>query len=168
MKQTNKNFIFNVGYQMLMYLFPLVSSAYVSRILGAENLGTYAYVNSIGTICGMFGLLGISNYGNREVAKVRDDRKILSNIFSSIYTLQIILSSLVLILFSLFAIVSNVENRTLYFIQIIHLLSVLFDISWLFFGLEKFKITLTRNFVVKVISTVLIFVFVNSRNDLWI
>ena len=78
MKSTNKNFIFNVGYQLLMYLFPLLSAAYVSRILGSQNLGTYSYVNSIGTLCGMFGMLGISNYGNREVAKARDQREELS------------------------------------------------------------------------------------------
>ena len=168
MKQTNKNFIFNVGYQMLMYLFPLVSSAYVSRTLGAENLGTYAYVNSIATICGMFGLLGISNYGNREVAKVRDDRGVLSTVFSSIYTLQIILSSAVLVLFSVAVIFIELDNKILYLIQIVHLLSVLFDISWLFFGLEKFKLTLTRNFVVKVVSTIFIIVFVKSEKDLWV
>ena len=85
MKQQNKNFILNVGYQLLMYLFPLVSAAYVSRVLGANNIGLYSYVNSIVTICGMFGLLGISNYGNRETAKVRDDRKKLSEVFLCLY-----------------------------------------------------------------------------------
>ena len=168
MKSTNKNFIFNVGYQLLMYLFPLLSAAYVSRILGSQNLGTYSYVNSIGTLCGMFGMLGISNYGNREVAKARDQREELSKIFSSIYTLQLILSFAVIICFSVTIICLPIENKTLYVIQILHLLSIAFDISWLFFGLEKFKTTLTRNFVVKCISTVLIFLLVKTEKDLWI
>ena len=73
MKEQSKNFIFNVGYQLIMYLFPLITAAYISRVLGVENLGTYSYVSSIVTICGMFCLLGISNYGNREIAKIRDD-----------------------------------------------------------------------------------------------
>ena len=81
MKQQYKNYLFNAGYQLVMYLFPLVISAYVSRVLGAENMGIYAYANSIVSICGMFGLLGIANYGSRETAKHRDNKEELSEIF---------------------------------------------------------------------------------------
>ena len=116
MKQQNKNFILNVGYQLLMYLFPLVSAAYVSRVLGANNIGLYSYVNSIVTICGMFGLLGISNYGNRETAKVRDDRKKLSEVFSSVYTLQLMLSAVVLAVYILAITVIPTDNKRLFYV----------------------------------------------------
>ena len=168
MKQQNKNFILNVGYQLLMYLFPLVSAAYVSRVLGANNIGLYSYVNSIVTICGMFGLLGISNYGNRETAKVRDDRKKLSEVFSSVYTLQLMLSAVVLAVYILAITVIPTDNKRLFYIQALNILSVACDITWLFFGLEKFKLVLFRNFLVKLISLILILIFVRSENDLWI
>ena len=58
MKEQSKNFIFNVGYQLIMYLFPLITAAYISRVSGVENLGTYSYVSSIVTICGIFMSLG--------------------------------------------------------------------------------------------------------------
>ena len=102
MKQQNKNFVLNVGYQLLMYMFPLVTSAYISRSLGAENLGVYSYVNSIVSVCGMFCILGISNYGNRETAKVRDIRTELSKTFSSIYSLQLTMSFIVIAAYYLF------------------------------------------------------------------
>ena len=99
MKEQSKNFIFNVGYQLVMYLFPLVTAAYISRVLGAENLGTYSYVSSIVTICGMFCLLGISNYGNREIAKIRDDYDLRCKTFSEIFSLQLLLSVTVIIIY---------------------------------------------------------------------
>lgn len=48
------------------------------------------------------------------------------------------------------------------------MLSTLLDISWLYFGLEEFKKTVTRNILVKVISLALIFIFVKSKNDLYL
>ena len=47
------------------------------------------------------------------------------------------------------------------------MISCCFDINWFFFGLEKFKITVTRNIVIKIISLVFIFIFVKASNDLW-
>ncbi|MDT2907536.1 polysaccharide biosynthesis C-terminal domain-containing protein [Lactococcus lactis] len=42
------------------------------------------------------------------------------------------------------------------------------DVSWFFVGMEEFKKTVTRNIIVKIISTISIFSFVHSRNDLGI
>lgn len=167
MKQQNKNFVLNVGYQLLMYLFPLVSAAYVSRVLGAESIGIYSYVNSIATICGMFGILGIANYGNREVAKVRDDPKRLSETFSSIYCLQLLLSAAVLVLYITAITAIPTEHKSLFYIHALNIIAVGCDITWLFFGLERFKLVLFRNFLVKLASMLLILLLVHSSADLW-
>lgn len=166
MKEQSKNFIFNVGYQLVMYLFPLVTAAYISRVLGAENLGTYSYVSSIVTICGMFCLLGISNYGNREIAKIRDDYDLRCKTFSEIFSLQLLLSVTVIIIYCVIIFALNIEYKSLFIIEILNLLAISFDISWLFFGMEHFKITLTRNFLVKCVSMIFIVIFVRSSKDL--
>ena len=134
MKEQNKNFLFNVGYQILMYAFPLITSAYLSRVLGAEKIGIYSYVNSIVTIFGLFGLLGISNYGNREVAKVKDNRSELSSVFSSIYSLQIILSLSVFFIYTFLILVVPFSYKNIFVLNVFQLLSVVLDVSWLFFG----------------------------------
>jgi len=168
MKQQNKNFVMNVGYQLLMYLFPLATSAYISRTLGGENLGIYSYVNSIVTICAMFCILGISNYGNREVAKIRDNKLLLSQTFSSIYSLQLVLSSIVFVVYLAAVSIIQSDYKIIFVLQILHIVSAGLNISWLFFGLEKFKITLTRNFVIKVVSFILIVICVKGPGDLWL
>ena len=166
MKEQSKNFIFNVGYQLIMYLFPLITAAYISRVLGVENLGTYSYVSSIVTICGMFCLLGISNYGNREIAKIRDDYETRCKIFSEIFSLQLILSVIVISFYCIVVFAFNIEYKVLFIIEILNLLAIAFDISWLFFGMERFKITLTRNFLVKCVSMLFIVILVRSDKDL--
>lgn len=151
-----------------MYLFPLITSMYVSRTLGAENVGIYSYVNSIVTIFGMFCMLGIFNYGNREVAKQRENKLKLKEIFSAVYSLQIILSISVIIIYITVIFIFSMPYKSIFAIQVIYLFSVAFDVTWLFFGLEKFKITLVRNFIVKILTFLLIIFLVKSTNDLWI
>lgn len=75
MSSLKKNLAYNVAYQILVIILPLITAPYVSRVLGADGLGTYSYIFSIVTYFGLFGMLGIANHGNRSVALVRDNRQ---------------------------------------------------------------------------------------------
>lgn len=59
------------------------------------------------------------------------------------------------------------ENRIYALIQIFWVVGALSDINWFFFGIEKFKLTVTRNTVIKLITVASIFIFVHSKEDLW-
>lgn len=167
MKQVNKNFIYNVIYQIFIYLIPLVSVPYVSRTLGVSNIGVYSYTYSIVYYFMLASMLGINNYGSRSIAKCKDDKQKRSYQFCSIYLLQFILSLIMLCLYVLVAFIFGGQYRTMLFIQTIYLFSVIFDINWFFFGIEKFKLTISRNVIIKVLSLILIFIFVKNDNDLW-
>ena len=168
MKQENKNFLINIGYQALLMAFPLITVPYTSRVLGAESIGTYSYTYSIVNLFMLAGMLGISNHGNRSVARVRDDREKLSATFSSIYTIQLILCGLCLIGYVAYALLFSGPYAQIALLQLPFLLSVCFDISWLFFGMEQFLFPLTRNLAIKVASLVLMVLMVKSPEDLWI
>lgn len=163
-----KNFIYNIIYQILVLILPLITIPYVSRVLGAANIGIYSYTHSIAHYFILIAMLGINNYGNRTIAKYRNDKQELSKQFISIYTLQIISTIFMLICYLLYINMFNVEYKQIAVIQTIYIASAMFDINWLFFGLEKFKITITRNTLIKVLSLILIFVFVKEKSDLWI
>lgn len=49
--------------------------------------------------------------------------------------------------------------------QSIQILAVAIDISWFFVGMENFKVTVTRNILVKIISIFCIFTFIHNKND---
>lgn len=162
-----KNYIYNSTYQILLMILPLVTSPYISRVLGANSIGIYSYTYSIVFYFGLFANLGISTYGNREIARCRDDQKQLNRCFSSIFLLHVLLSFIAIICYLAFVFVAESEYRTIALIQLIYLVSVLFDISWFFFGIEEFKITVGINALIKVATTILIFVFVRDKGDLW-
>ena len=162
-----KNFIYNVFYQMFIIILPLITIPYVSRVLGSKGIGIYSYTYSIVYYFMLIALLGINNYGNRTVAKVRDDKEKLSKAFSSIYAIQLVMSLLMLFFYVLYILLFDSRYSLISSIQIIYLISCIFDIGWFFFGLEEFKITVTRNTVVKIISLICIFLFVKTSYDLW-
>lgn len=163
-----KNFIYNVGYQLLTVITPLVTSPYISRVLGAGNLGIHNYTFSIAEFFVMFAMLGTKNYGNRQIAMVRDDREKLSETFWSVYAFQLVSSSIMVILYLLYILLFCQENKDIALIQGIYVLTAVTDISWFFFGLEEFKITVTRNIAIKIVGLIGIFVFVNDQQDLWL
>ena len=164
--QIVKNFIYNVSYQLLVIILPLITVPYVSNILGAEGIGNYAFTYANMQYFIIFGMVGISIYGNRNIAYVRDNKEKLKNTFYSIYTLQLITTTISLILYLIFVLVFNNKGyRWLYIAQGINILAAMVDISWLFIGLEQFKKTVFRNTIVKLVSLASIFIFVKSSED---
>ena len=81
MGSVKKNIIYNISYQILILIVPFITSPYVSRVLGPEGLGTYSVTTAIVKYFTLFALLGMSNYGNRTIAK----NQLISNTQESIY-----------------------------------------------------------------------------------
>ncbi|WP_195194733.1 oligosaccharide flippase family protein [Bifidobacterium longum] len=168
MSSLKKNLAYNVAYQILVIILPLITAPYVSRVLGADGLGTYSYIFSIVTYFGLFGMLGIANHGNRSVALVRDNRQKVSEAFSNTYIIQLCTTVIALLLYFLFIYCWFSGDKTIAYIESIIVLSYILDITWFFFGLEQFAVTVTRNAIIKIATVVAIFIFVRSREDLWI
>lgn len=167
MNTTNKNFIYNIIYQLLIFLIPLIITPYISRVLGVANIGIYSFTYSIVYYFMLASMLGISNYGAREIAKCQNKEE-TSKKFKSIYLLQLILNLICISIYIFMLIFFKISQKNIMLIQLIFLVSVAFDINWFFFGKEKFKITISRNIIIKLMSLILIFIFVKKQSDLWI
>lgn len=164
-KSLLKNYIYNLIYQVLVLILPLVTTPYISRVLGAENIGIYSYTLSIVTYFILFGSLGVALYGQREIAYYQKDKKKYSIIFWEIVILRAITMTISLLLFYLIFVNGN-QYQIYYKILILELIGNCIDISWFFQGLEEFKKTVIRNMIIKLISVISIFTFVKSQNDL--
>lgn len=162
-----KNFIYNLIYQLLVLILPLITVPYISRVLGAEGIGTYSYTYSIAYYFMILAMLGLNNYGNRTIAKVRDDKIKLSKEFYSIYYLQLMMSITMVIIYLFYVMIFDNKYKIVSLIQMLYVVSSCFDVNWFFFGIEKFKLTITRNTIVKILSLILIFTFVKTPNDVW-
>lgn len=155
----------NSSYQLLHILIPIITAPYISRVLGAEGIGIYAFTNSIVVLFGMFATFGSATYGNREIAYHQNDKKKRSEIFWEINFLSWITTLLSYGVFLIFVILSN-HYQIIYLWQGFFILASVFDISWYFMGMEKFKIIVGRNFIIKLLSVICIFAFVHRPSDL--
>lgn len=167
MKAENKNFMYNIIYQLFLYIVPLILTPYISRVLGANNIGIYSYTYSIVYYFMLFTMLGINNYGSRNIAKLSKNKEEYSKKFWSIYSLQLILGMFMFLLYNLFHIFIIKKYSLIFMINNFFLLSAIFDINWFYFGLEKFKITIVRNTIIKVCSLFCVFTLVKTNLDLW-
>lgn len=168
MKTTSvkKNFAYQLIYQVLVIILPFITSPYISRVIGAEGLGIYSYSYSVAYYFVLFSLLGIANYGNRTIAQVRENQEKLSYVFSSLVVAHILFSVIFCIIYILY-VTLLAEDKLYAAIQVFYVLSGLFDISWFYFGIEKFKFTVTRNVIIRIINVICVFAFVHEKGDLW-
>lgn len=168
MKNLSKNLVYNIIYQVLLYIIPFILTPYLSRTLGATQIGEYSYTYSIVYYFMLFTLLGINNYGVRKISKAKREKDALGEAFSSIYGLQLFLGLISLIVYNLVSVVLLSTHYTILLIHNLFLTSAVVDINWFFFGIEKFDITVTRNAIIKVLSTLLIFMLVKSPDSILI
>lgn len=165
-KSVVKNYMYNLIYQILILILPLVTTPYLSRVLGAEGVGIYSYTYAIVTYFVLFGSLGIALYGQREVAYVQDNRTERKRVFFELIIVRFI-TLLVAVLIYIFTFMKGKQYQNYYSILLIELLAAGFDISWFFQGIEEFKKTVLRNVLVRIISVSLVFIIVKTSKDLW-
>lgn len=161
------NFIYQSLYQVLIILIPIFTAPYISRVLGADGVGIYSYTYSIASYFALAAKLGIHVYGNRCIAFVRDDKEKLNQTFSDLLAIHILWGLVVLFAYGIHIITSDTKYKIIVIVQSIYVIAEIFEINWLFFGLEKFKITVTRNSIIKILSLLAIFLFVKTKNDVW-
>lgn len=165
---TKVNIIYQVIYDILLMILPFLTSPYVARVLGANGLGIYSYYYSIATYFVLFSQLGIKNYGNRIIAKHRDNQEEVNELFSNLTTIHIIISLICVIVYISYIFTVNSNEKIYAIIMLAQVLSGLFDISWFYFGIEHFKLTVLRSTVIKILNVICVFTLVRSKSDLWI
>lgn len=167
MSSLKKNVIYSFIYQFLILFLPLVTAPYLSRVIGPNGIGIYSYSYSIALYFSFFTLLGLNNYGNREIASIQNDFKRRSKTFWEIYTMQFLSFLVCLVLYFFYSSYFAIDKKAA-IIQGIIIFSSVMDINWFFFGMEKFKITVIRNSIVKLITVICIFTFVKDSDDIYI
>ena len=163
-----RNLGYQTIYQILNIILPLITAPYLARVLGATQLGVFSYTTSVVAYFTLVAMLGTVNYGTRSIASVKEDKETRSRVFCEIYCLQVLSSVVAIIAYLIYVVFICKENYFVSTIQIITLIGALFDISWLFFGMENFKIIVTTSMVFRLATFFSILIFVKSSDDLWI
>ncbi|OMC63051.1 flippase, partial [Paenibacillus odorifer] len=164
-KSLVRNFIYNLIYTGLNLLFPLITAPYVSRVLGATNLGKVNFASTVVNWFVLFAAFGVTTYGVREVAKIKKKGKDLDKLFSEIFIINGVLSIIVTIiyLYVIFNVKEFNSEFSLFLIMSLSIILNMFSIDWFYQGIEEYRYITIRSTVFKVISLICIFLFVKEE-----
>ena len=158
-----KNFILSVSNQLMNILAPLITTPYVSRVLGVEGIGRYSYLESITSYFVLFAILGTATYAQREISYVQDNEYERSKVFYSTLILRCMTTTIMLVAYFFVF-----HDDVLLKIFAVNILTVAMDITWFFQGMEDFGKIMLKNMVFRVLSIIYTFLFIRAEEDLLI
>lgn len=161
------NFIYNISYELFRIIVPLITTPYISRILGSEGIGIYTLAHTYSQYFILFAGLGFSTYAARQLAYERDDPEQFQRTFWEIFLSKCALFSVALIIYVAYFFILGGSDIP-YKICVIYLIASMLDISYYFIAMENFKTVTIRNFIIKGLSLVLIFVLVKKPTQVWL
>lgn len=166
-KSIKKNAIFNVIKTMMGIIFPLITFPYVSRILSPNGIGKVNFANSIVSYFAIFASLGISSYGIREAAKIRQKKVALTKFVKEILVINLTATiiSYCFLFVALIYIPSLQAYKTLLIISGTSIILTTIGIDWLYGALEEFQYIAIRSIFFQFLSLCLLLLFVKSEDD---
>ncbi|QZY86422.1 oligosaccharide flippase family protein [Exiguobacterium acetylicum] len=155
-----KNYLYNLVYQILILIVPLILIPYLTQTIGIKGIGIYNYTFSIISYFVLFTLLGMNIYGSRKIAQST------RNEFWEIYLVQLV--SFVFLSLLLFVIITfiDIKYKNYLIFQVPLFISALFDVNWYFVGKQYFKMIVIRNTFIKLLTLLLVYLLVKNTNDL--
>lgn len=166
-KKIIENIVSLTGLQFASYILPLITLPYLTYVLGPDKFGLTQYAISLITYFQMFTDYGFNLSATRELAIVREDKKKVSEIFSTVMFIKLMLT--VISFVALLAIVTFIpkfsNDADVYLLTFGIVVGYVLFPTWLFQGMEYMKYTSILNIIGKVIFTVFIFVFIHQSSD---
>lgn len=167
MDKIGKNFVYNVLYHIFSLLTPIFVTPYITRLIPQDIIGANTILGVIASYFCIFGTLGMTYVGTRAISQSQVQKKNTESKFWELYKLQFSNYIVVIIIYLFFIILGN-ELKVLKMIYLIELIAYAIDISWFFQGMEDFKYISIRNTLIRIVSTISIFLFVKSSQDIGI
>lgn len=162
-----KNTVYNIIKTCSTIIFPLITFPYISRVLQADGVGKVNFGSSIVSYITLLASLGVTTYAVRECSKYKNEKSKLQEISSQIYSINVCSMFVAYVILGLLLVfVKPFHNYSV--LIIIQSLSVLFTVvgtEWLNMAMEEFKYITCRAIILQVISIILMFLFVNSKED---
>lgn len=162
-----KNFTSLSILQVANYIFPLVTLPYLVRVLGPEKYGLVNFATAFAAYFTIITDYGFNLSATQEISVNRENSNRISEIFSSVFTIKMLLFVLSSMLFFIVVIVFPIfkENLILFIITFGSVLGTALFPLWFYQGIERMKYILIISVSVRLITTVLIFVLIKSEDD---
>ncbi|APG75357.1 flippase [Lactobacillus delbrueckii] len=152
---------------LLNVIFPFITFPYISRVLDVSGVGKVNFASSIISYFSLIAALGINMFAIREGAKLRDNRKAISEFASKILTINLISTLIAYVLLAITILVVPILHR---YTDVIVLLSsqiilTTIGVNWLYTIFEEYSYMMLRDLIFKIVSVVLLFTMVRHHDD---
>lgn len=167
-KSIKKNFYYSAIQKFFSLLMPVVTFPYASRILLPDGIGKVNFSHSIVSYFAMIGALGITTYGIRDGAKVRNNKYDFTKFAKEVFSINLIstIVAYILLFLSLIFIKKLHPYTVIVLICSISLFLSVISVNWVFHAQEEFKYISLRSISFQLISLVYLFVFVKTKDDI--
>lgn len=166
-KNLLSNFLSLSFLQVAGYVFPLLTLPYLARVIGVEKFGEIAFASAVLIYFQTLVDYGFILSAVRDIARCRDDKQAVSEIYSRVMWARFLLTGLAFIL------LSGLIMFVPYFYQMRYILFLSFLLipghamfpDWMFQALEKMKYITIFNVLIKFIFTIAVFLFIKKQDD---
>jgi O-antigen/teichoic acid export membrane protein len=166
-KSLKKNALLNIFKTLLGVIFPLITFPYSSRILQPDGIGKVNFAQSVVSYFAIFAALGISSYGIREAAKLRDDKKQLSKFCKEIFILNCIsmIVAYITLIIAIFFIPKFIPYRSVLCVCSATIIFTTIGMDWLYKAEEDYSYITIRHLFFQVLSVFFLFIFIKTKDD---
>lgn len=166
-KTLAKNFTYLSLLQIAGYVFPFITMPYLSRVIGVDGFGKIAFASAIIVWVQTIVDWGFGFSATREVARNRDNKVVLSSIYSNVIWTKFFLAFICgLVLCVLIVFIPLLKENALILLFTFLLIPghILFP-DWFFQGMEEMKYTTIFNLSIKLAFTIAIFFVIKNKED---
>lgn len=163
-----ENYFFMTVLQLLNSFFYFLIYPYLIRSLGSEAYGVFIFATSIVTYFTFFINFGFDYPAVKEASENSNNKDVLKNILSKVFTAKLILAIPATIFFCLilFFIPFLRQNAIVFLLCYSQISVCLLFPQWYFQAIQKMKIVTYAQLASKVVTLPLIFIFVQTPDDL--
>lgn len=168
MKNIRMNALANFLVRVLNFVFPFITTPYITRLLDREALGIYNGSSNLLNLLVPFATFGAYYYGVRQISKVKHDQEKVNYFFSTLFYITLIASVLTTLCYLAYVIwvVPTGMEQAIYFILATQLVSSFLYIEWMNEAMEDYRFILFKTFFMRVLMVALLYGFVRKPEDI--
>lgn len=169
-KSIKLNMVYKTILNILNIIFPLVTAPYIARVLSIDGFTEYNRAVSILSWLSPFAVFGVYTYGLRSISQIRDNKKSVEKLFTSLFIISAFFSILFTIIYFILIFTNDSfkSHIGIYFFASGQLIFTCFATDWMNEASENYGFITIKSFVCRLLFVISVFCFIKSPDDAWL